>query len=349
MSQTASPFTGPVLSGFCMQVSILLKSAVPLYEGIKVMAEDAPNEQERTILEQISGKLRLGVPFHEALKESESFPPYVENMVMLGEKTGLLDSTMEQLAEYYDKEYRLAESLRKAVTYPAMMILMLLVILFILFTRVMPVFSGVYEQLGTSIPPAAEAAIRFGGLLSGAALVVALILLITAAFLFFLGKSGIRLSLTERLLESFKSHSATAVLAANRRICSVLSMSLQCGIRLEDAFTMAIALAGNKTVETKLEVCRQQILSGKGFYNSIREAGLFDGFELQMIRISSRAGQLERVMNDLAEEYGRKSEDRIESLIARLEPTIVSVLAIAVGLVLLSVMLPLAGILSSIG
>ena len=68
-----------------------------------------------------------------------------------------------------------------------------------------------------------------------------------------------------------------------------------------------------------------------------------------MIRISSRAGQLERVMNDLAEEYDRKSEDRIDSLIARLEPTIVSVLAIAVGLVLLSVMLPLAGILSSIG
>ena len=149
MSRNESPFSGLALSGFCMQISILLKSAVPLFEGLKVMSEDAPDPREKEILEEMSKKLRMGVPFHQAVKESESFPSYVENMVMLGERTGLLDSTMERLAHYYEKEYYLAENLRKAVTYPAMMIFMLLIILFILFTKVMPVFSGVYEQLGT--------------------------------------------------------------------------------------------------------------------------------------------------------------------------------------------------------
>lgn len=107
---------------------------------------------------------------------------------MLGERTGLLDTTMERLAVYYEKEYYLAENLRKAVTYPAMMILMLIIILFVLFTRVMPVFSGVYEQLGTSIPPAAAAAIRLGGILSGAALVLAAILIASALILWLFGK-----------------------------------------------------------------------------------------------------------------------------------------------------------------
>ena len=349
MSRNESPFSGLALSGFCMQISILLKSAVPLFEGLKVMSEDAPDPREQEILDDMSKKLRMGVPFHQAVKESESFPSYVENMVMLGERTGLLDSTMERLAHYYEKEYYLAENLRKAVTYPAMMIFMLLIILFILFTKVMPVFSGVYEQLGTSVPQAAAAAIRFGGILSGAALAAAVLLLAAAAILWMMGKSGTQSKLAASFLEEVKSRSSIASAAANRRFCSVIAMALQCGVKLDEAFEMAQALADNKSAEAKIELCKNGIASGKGFYDSIREADLFSGFELQMVRIGSRAGQLDRVMENLAEEYDRKASETIDNLIARLEPTIVSVLAVAVGLVLLAVMLPLAGVLSSIG
>lgn len=174
------PFTGLSLSGFCMQISILLKSAVPLYEGLSVMAEDASSPREKEILIAMSDKLRMGFPFSEAAAEAGCFPAYVTQMTVLGERTGTLDETMEHLSRFYEKEYRLGENLRRAVTYPAVMIVMLLVILFILFTRVMPIFSGVYEQLGTSIPEAAQAAIRFGGILSGAALIFAAVLI--AAF-----------------------------------------------------------------------------------------------------------------------------------------------------------------------
>lgn len=156
------PFTGLSLSGFCMQISILLKSAVPLYEGLSVMAEDASSPREKEILTAMSDKLRMGFPFSEAVSEAGCFPAYVTQMTVLGERTGTLDETMEHLSRFYEREYRLGENLRRAVTYPAIMIVMLLVILFILFTRVMPIFSGVYEQLGTSIPDAAQAAIQFG-------------------------------------------------------------------------------------------------------------------------------------------------------------------------------------------
>ncbi|MFR6282281.1 MAG: type II secretion system F family protein [Lacrimispora saccharolytica] len=142
------PFTGLSLSGFCMQISILLKSAVPLYEGLSVMAEDASSPREKEILTAMSDKLRMGFPFSEAVSEAGCFPAYVTQMTVLGERTGTLDETMEHLSRFYEREYRLGENLRRAVTYPAIMIVMLLVILFILFTRVMPIFSGVYEQLG---------------------------------------------------------------------------------------------------------------------------------------------------------------------------------------------------------
>ena len=345
----SSPFTGLALSGFCMQISILLESAIPLYEGLKVMAEDSPVQREKEILTELSDKVRMGLPFHQAVREAGCFPAYVVNMSMLGERTGLLDTTMERLAVYYEKEYYLAENLRKAVTYPAMMILMLIIILFVLFTRVMPVFSGVYEQLGTSIPPAAAAAIRLGGILSGAALVLAAILIASALILWLSGKRGVQSTLALSLLEKIKARSVIARAAADRRFCNVMAMSLQCGVNLPDAFGLAQTLVDNRTVEEQIKNAKEAVSQGKGFYDSVKEAGLFSGFELQLIRVGSRAGQLDRIMDRLAIDYEQKSSEAIDSMIARLEPTIVSVLAVAVGLVLLAVMLPLAGVLSSIG
>ena len=158
MSKNQTTYQGLVLSRFCMQISILLKSAVPLYEGLEAMAEDEGNEKERATLLSISEKLRAGDPLSAALEESGRFPDYAVHMTKLGEATGNLDVCMERLADHYEKEYYLAENLRKAVTYPSIMAVMLLVILFVLFSKVMPVFTGVYESLGTSIPPAAQAA-----------------------------------------------------------------------------------------------------------------------------------------------------------------------------------------------
>lgn len=349
MSRSASPFTGLTLAGFCMQISILLKSAVPLYEGLKVMAEDSPGQLEKEILTGLSDKVRMGLPFHQAVKEAGCFPAYVVNMSMLGERTGLLDTTMERLASFYEKEYYLAENLRKAITYPVMMILMLIIILFVLFTRVMPVFSGVYEQLGTSIPPAAAAAIRLGGVLSGAAIALSAILILAALIIWLFGRRGIQSSLAVSLLEQIKSHSGIARSAANRRFCNVMAMALQCGVNLPEAFKLSETLVDNRSVELRIKNCGDAVSQGKGFYDSVKESGLFSGFELQLIRVGSRAGQLERIMDSLAEDYDKKSTEAIDSMIARLEPTIVSVLAVAVGLVLLAVMLPLAGVLSSIG
>ena len=101
------PFTGLSLSGFCMQISILLKSAVPLYEGLSVMAEDASSPREKEILTAMSDKLRMGFPFSEAVSEAGCFPAYVTQMTVLGERTGTLDETMEHLSRFYEREYRL--------------------------------------------------------------------------------------------------------------------------------------------------------------------------------------------------------------------------------------------------
>lgn len=158
------------LSAFCLQISLLLEAAVPLEEGLAIMAEDAASQGEKDMLLYMAEGVELGDPFFKVMEDTGVFPAYVVRMAKLGQQTGTMDQMMKSLSDYYEKEYRLLRAIKNAVTYPVMMVVMLLVVLFVLFSKVMPVFNKVYEQLGAQMPPVAASAMRLGGWLSGAAL-----------------------------------------------------------------------------------------------------------------------------------------------------------------------------------
>ena len=213
------------LSAFCLQIALLLEAAVPLEEGLTIMAEDAAEEKEKAMLLYMAEGAELGDPFFKVLEDTGVFPPYIVRMARLGQQTGTLDQMMKSLSDYYEKEARLLKAVKNAATYPAMMILMLLVVLFVLFTKVMPVFSRVYEQLGASLPPAAAAAIRLGGILSGAALVLAAVTGAAAAVIWIAARFGKRFSLVEKGVAAVKNRSRIARAVALRRFTSVLALT----------------------------------------------------------------------------------------------------------------------------
>ena len=135
-SRQWKPYSCSELSAFCLQVSLLLEAAVPLDEGFSIMAEDAADEKERQMLLYMSEGAELGDPCFKIFKDTGVFPDYVIRMAKLGQETGTLDQMMKSLSDYYEKEDRLIKTLKNAVRYPAMMILMLLVVLFVLFVKV---------------------------------------------------------------------------------------------------------------------------------------------------------------------------------------------------------------------
>ena len=141
------------LSAFCLQISLLLEAAVPLEEGLSIMAEDAAVQGEKDMLLYMAEGVELGDPFFKVMEDTGVFPAYVVRMAKLGQQTGTMDQMMKSLSDYYEKEYRLLRAIKNAVTFPVMMVVMLLVVLFVLFSKVMPVFNKVYEQLGRRCLP----------------------------------------------------------------------------------------------------------------------------------------------------------------------------------------------------
>ena len=136
---------------------------------------------------------------------------------------------------------------------------------------------------------------------------------------------------------------------AKRRCTSVLALTLKSGLELEKGIELADELAGNSRIREYLKKCKESLEIGKGYDESMKESGLFNGFQVQMIKVGNRSGRLDTVMEDISRGYEEEADASIDNTISRLEPTIVAVLAVSVGLVLLSVMLPLVGILSAIG
>lgn len=342
-------YSGRQLSSFCLQVSLLLKAAVPLDEGLTIMAEDAGSEAERKMLLLMAEDVELGEPFHIALERAGCFPSYVVRMAKLGQQTGTLDQLMETLSVYYEKEDIMMRNIRNAITYPVMMAGMLLVVLFVLFTKVMPIFEAVYAQLGVQLSPVSLTASRFGSILSGAALAAFAVVLVMVIAASLAARRGGFPAWADKLRDWLKQNNQTALAVSGRRFTSVLALTLQSGMELEKGLSLAREMADNPKVAAKLEVCSEKLEQGASYEEAMKETGLFTGFHVQMIRVGARSGRLDEVMKEISEDFEQQADDSIDQMISRLEPTMVAVLAVAAGLILLSVMLPLAGVLAGIG
>lgn len=337
------------LSAFCLQIGLLLEAAVPLDEGLAIMAEDAGCEDEKQLLLYMAEGAELGDPFFKVLEDTGTFPLYVVRMAKLGQQSGTLDQMMKSLSDYYEKEYRLLVNVKNALTYPIMMVVMLLVVLFVLFSKVMPVFDQVYEQLGAKMSPAARSAIRLGGLFSGAALIAAAVIALAVFGIWAASRFGHRISLVDKMVNYVKCHSRIALAIANRRFTSVLALTLKSGMEFEKGLELAGELVDNGKVAAQIEKCGRTLETGASYYQAMKDTGLFSGFYVQMIKVGSRSGRLDAVMEEISEDFEQAADQSMDNMLARFEPTIVAVLAVSVGLVLLSVMLPLVGVLAAIG
>ncbi|MEY8339046.1 type II secretion system F family protein [Lachnospiraceae bacterium 62-35] len=342
-------YTYQELSAFCLQISMLLNAAVPLDEGLSIMSQDAKDEGEKKMLLSMAEGSELGLPFFQVLEETGAFPPYVIRMARLGQETGTLDEMMSSLADYYDKEHHLLRNIKNAVTYPIIMVFMLFAVLFVLFVKVMPIFENVYQQLGAQISPAAQSAIHMGGIFSGAALVAGVVLVLVTAVVYLMSSMGMKVPIAEKAVRFVKGRSKIAAAVAKRRLSSVMSLAIRCGMEMEKGLEMAADLVENEGIQAKIMTCRDLMETGSDCYQSMKEAELFSGFHIQMIQVGQRSGHLDMVMGEISESYREQADEAIDGILARFEPTLVAILAVAVGFILLSVMLPLVGILAAIG
>lgn len=336
----------PEIASFCREMAMILKSGISSLEGVALLREDAQTQPEKELLEQISRSLEESGRLDTALDETGLFPEYLVRMVQIGEETGTLDEVMELLAAHYDREEAIEHSIRSAVSYPLLMIGMMLVIIIILITKVMPVFDQVFRQLGQEMTGFSRGILLAGKALSrySAVFVVLLAVLICAGI--YLTRTG---SGRNKLYAIGSKFAFTRELNDKMSACRFaggMALTLKSGLTPETGIEFSEKLIEDECFRKKLEACKKDMESGTDIAEALVKANIFTGVYARMTSIAGKAGRMDEVMNKIADQCEEEVDEKLSSMIAVLEPTLVIILSVIVGTILLSVMLPLLGIMS---
>ena len=153
---------------FCRELYQLVRSGIPIAEGLAMLREDETDRDTRSWLDALCRSTEEGTPLSAALRETEAFPAYMTDMVALAEETGRLEDTLLSLQRHYDRQLRMAADIRGAVTVPVTLFAVMVAVVVLLVTQVLPVFDRVFAQLGVRMGAVATGMMNAGAVLAKA-------------------------------------------------------------------------------------------------------------------------------------------------------------------------------------
>lgn len=331
---------------FCEQFSIILRSGMSAIEGLAILNDDSQTERGKEILTFLYKDMEESGSLAHAMEQSGAFPASAAAYVRTGEETGCLDEVMKGLSAFYAKEIQITDQIQSAVAYPLVMLGMMTAVIVILLVKVLPVFRQVFRQLGLEMSGISGALLGIGETLSHYSTAFLILLAAMIGFILFLVLHPKGQELIRKIVCRFPGTKEIPVNLDYSRLCQCISLGIRSGLSPELCVELAGAVVTQTEIREKLTSIQKQLAEGYGFTEAITESGLFKAMELRLISLGFQAGASDEVMEKLAEQYEEKSTDSVSHIVSILEPTIVIVLSILVGLVLLSVMMPLLGLLS---
>ena len=343
-----TPLSNMEISAFCSQMAMIFRSGIFPMEGIAIMLEDAKDAEEYALLTQIDDTLQSTGRLYEALEETQAFPEYMIQMIRIGENTGKLDDVMEALAVYYEREASIAQAIKNALTYPLIMVFMMLLVILVLITKVMPVFNQIFIQLGSEMAGFSGALLRFGTVINRYSLFLVLLTAAFAVVVLYMAKTTNGRKQFYRLAMRFSFTRTFMEKIAACRFASGMYLTLCSGMSPEECLELTSRLVTYDHFAEKIRLCKESLEKGQELYKALSAADVFTGIYARMASIGDRTGVLDEVMQNIADQYQEEIDQRFTSLLAALEPTLVIILSLVVGMILLSVMLPLMGIMSSL-
>ena len=332
------------------ELAMLLEAGMTLHDSLQIMQDDEPSKDGKEMMQSLIDALEEGESFATALNGSALFPRYMVHMVEIGEKTGRLVQTLDALSEYYDRQSRLAVTIKSSIMYPAILLVLMIVVVLILIVQVLPIFNDVFSRLGSQMSSLAVTLMNFGTWLGDAAIVIAIVLaviFVVALFAWLL--QGIRNALKKAFMDRFGGRGIFDRIASSR-FTSAMSLAMASGLDVTEAMDVAFSISGgSRAVDAKHKKCFEILESGSSLADALTKAEILTSQDGKMLSIGSKGGKSDEAMAEIARRGDIGVQDEIDRIVGRIEPTLVIVSSVIVGVILLSVMLPLMGIMTSIG
>lgn len=338
------------LGFFCRSLGQMYHAGICAADALALMAEDESSPPEKKLLESMCRAADEGRPPARIFRDTGLFPDYMCSLMLVGERLGRSEETLYALADFYEGRARLEREVKNALLYPGVLLLVLLAVVLILLVWVLPIFNDVYARLGSSLSGLAGALLALGDFLRKILPILGLILALLICFVLAACASD-KLRDKLRSLQSRKFGDRGIGRKINgARFLQALAMGLSGGLTEPEALELASKLAGaSPGFRRRCVLCGEKLSSGASLGSALLEAGMLSRAQCRLLETGKRAGDQARVLERLAKKALEDSEHELENMASHAEPALVIIMSLLVGMILLSVMLPLMRIMAAIG
>ena len=327
---------------FSRQFATMIDSGLPLVQCLEILSSQAENPTLRDQLKVIKEKVESGNTFAEALKTyPNTFDDLYVNLVAAGEVGGMLDTIMNRLAAYLEKNQKLIRQVKGAMTYPIIVIGVATLVIAILLTKVVPQFEDMFADFGAALPAPTQFVINLSKWLT--------------ANIGYMIIAGIGISIafravlkTERGLWVFHSillklpvFGDVIIKVAVARFCRTLSTMLSSGVPILEALDICSRTAGNKVVEKAIQGASRSISEGRTIAEPLQESGVFPAMVCQMVGVGEATGALDVMLQKIADFYDDEVDQAVEAMTSALEPMIMAFLGVVVGGLVIAMYMPI--------
>ncbi|WPX08024.1 type II secretion system F family protein [Anaerocellum danielii] len=338
------------LAVFCRQFATMLMAGIPMVSALDVIVEQFKGKYLGKVLEDIYKRVQSGTMLSRALAEkAECFPPILINMIEAGEMSGSVDQALDRMATQFEKELKLRQKIINALIYPAIVILVAIGVLIIMLTFVVPTFVGIFSELNVELPATTRFIISSSNFMrNNFILIIIVCILLVVAYKvirktdkggFYIDKFKLQIPVIGRIILG-------QIVA---RFTRTLGTMTAAGVSIVIALETTKNVMTNIFVEKKFEEVIERVQRGEGLSYPISEVKIFPKLVEIMIRTGEESGNLEYMLNKAADYYENEVENQVTRLTSIFEPIVIVLLAIMVGFLLASIILPIFKLYGSVG
>ncbi|HOA20515.1 MAG TPA: type II secretion system F family protein [Sedimentibacter sp.] len=330
------------LAVFCKQTHAMLKAGVTIVSILKILKQQTENRKLRGYIGLMHEELQKGHTFSETLRlRKGAFPETFISMAEAGELSGNFDVIMDRLSIHYEKENKIENKIKSAMTYPIILSIVCIAVVIFLLTSIMPTFVEMYASSGVPLPKLTLVIINIGNLLKNfwflIVLWIAAVIFITSSILrihkFRVKKDYLKLQIP--LVKNM------IIKVAASRFSRTLSTMLGSGASLLGALETVSGVTGNLYICSKILEVKEDVRKGLPLSLLLQNQGVFPPMVYYMIKIGEDSGSLEEVLNKTADFYDEEIETAIHRLTTLLEPVMIVIMAIVIGFIVISMVLPM--------
>ncbi|MEQ6917316.1 type II secretion system F family protein [Halomonas aquatica] len=336
---------------FARQMATMIRAGVPVLQAFQVVAESLKNPAMSAMVQELMNDVAAGASFSEALREHpEHFDRLFANLVQAGEQSGSLDSMLERIATYKEKVESLKGRVKKALWYPAAVIVVAFAVTALLLIKVVPQFESLFNGFGAELPAMTLMTIALSefaqqywwwAVLGVAGFIYSMRtgMKKSEAFRYRMHKLSLRIPVIGDILDK----------SAVSRYSRTLATTFGAGVPLVEALQTAEGAAGNMVYERAIAQIREDVSTGQQLNFAMRLTEQFPALAVQMVGIGEEAGSLDAMLNRVADYYEEEVDNKVDTLTSLLEPFIIVVLGVLVGGLVVSMYMPIFELGSVIG